>query len=206
MSSYREELLQIVSYLGHYDQDANHAWMVRRIRAVLVGRNPNVVEGWSMLDGVPEPRSAAAQTVVGTGYPPPKEVWFHFHPAPHFVTPDGEKRLAAGGELICGMTPYETKEEAEAELGESAVDGWAVVGPYTYEDAAPPDAVKPADVFPVVVSGAMRITDARVGDEPLEVIALNGVMLTRDQFIGRELVDTDQIGVPPDGKVRVEET
>ena len=132
-TSYREELLQIVSYLGHYDQDANHAWMVRRIRAVLAGKNPNTVEGWTMQDGVPAPTDAPAK-VVGTGYSPPKELWFHFHPAPHMVTPDGEERLAAGGDLW--HDPFETKEEADAVLGESAVEGWVTVGPYTYEESA----------------------------------------------------------------------
>ena len=129
-TSYREELQQIVSYLGHFDQDANHAWMVRRIRAVLAGKNPSMVEGWSMLDGVPAPIDAPAK-VVGTGYPPPAALWFHFHPAPHMVAPDGEERLAAGGDLW--HDPFETKEEADAALGENAVEGWVVVGPYTYE-------------------------------------------------------------------------
>ena len=132
-TSYREELLQIVSYLGHYDCDANHAWMVRRIRAVLAGKNPSTVEGWTMLDGVLAPSDAPAK-VVGTGYEPPKELWFHFHPAPHMVTPDGEERLAASGDLW--HDPFETKEEADAALGESAAAGWIVVGPYTYEGKA----------------------------------------------------------------------
>ncbi len=48
----REELAFIVSYLGHNDQDANHAWMVRRIRAVLAGKDPATVEPWSPFDGV----------------------------------------------------------------------------------------------------------------------------------------------------------
>ena len=133
-ASYRQELLQIVSYLGHYDQDANHAWMARRIRAVLAGKNPSTVEGWSMHDGVPAPTDAAVK-VVGTGYPPSKELWFHFHPAPHVVTPDGEERLAASGDLW--HEPFETKEEADAALGESAVEGWVTIGPYTLEAAAP---------------------------------------------------------------------
>lgn len=46
-----EELRQIKSYLGHYDQDANHAWMVRRIDAVLAGRDPSGVVGWTEHDG-----------------------------------------------------------------------------------------------------------------------------------------------------------
>ena len=133
-TSYREELMQIVSYLGHYDQDANHAWMVRRIRAVLAGKNPSTVEGWSMLDGVPAPTDAAVK-VVGTGYEPPKELWFHFHPAPHMIAPDGEERLAAGGDLW--HDPFETKEEADARLGENALEGWVTVGPYTYAGVRP---------------------------------------------------------------------
>ena len=65
------------------------------------------------------------------GYSPPKELWFHFHPAPHVIAPDNEERLAASGDLW--HDPFETKEEAEARLGESAAEGWVVVGPYTYE-------------------------------------------------------------------------
>lgn len=57
----REELTFIVSYLGHNDQDANHAWMVRRIRAVLAGKDPNAVEPWSVHDGVRQPRTPAAR-------------------------------------------------------------------------------------------------------------------------------------------------
>lgn len=130
--SYREELMQIVSYLAHYDQDANHAWMVRRIRAVMLGKNPNLVEGWSMFDGVPEPKDPPAK-VVGTSYPPPRELWFHFHPAPHVATPDGGERLAAGGDLW--HEPFESKEEAVRELREeSALQGWKVIGPFTYEE------------------------------------------------------------------------
>ena len=133
-TSYREELLQIVSYLGHFDQDANHAWMVRRIRAVLAGKNPSMVEGWSMLDGVAAPAGAPAK-VVGTGYSPPPELWFHFHPAPHMIAPDGGERLAASGDLW--HDPFESKEEADAQLGENAVEGWVTVGPYTYAGARP---------------------------------------------------------------------
>ena len=132
-TSYREELQQIVSYLGHFDQDANHAWMVRRIRAVLAGKDPNTVEGWTLHDGVPAPKAAPAK-VVGTGYEPPKELWFHFHPAPHMVMPDGSERLAASGDLW--HDPFVTKEEADARLGESAGEGWIVVGPYRYEGGA----------------------------------------------------------------------
>ena len=54
--SAREELSFIVSYLAHNDQDANHAWMVRRIRAVLAGKDPGAVEPWSEHDGVRRPR------------------------------------------------------------------------------------------------------------------------------------------------------
>lgn len=56
----REELSWIVSYLAHYDQDANHAWMVRRIRAVLAGKDPSGVVGWTEMDGV-------RQVVKGVG-------------------------------------------------------------------------------------------------------------------------------------------
>jgi hypothetical protein len=52
----REELSFIVSYLAHNDQDANHAWMVRRIRAVLAGKDPRTVEPWNEADGVHQPR------------------------------------------------------------------------------------------------------------------------------------------------------
>lgn len=52
----RDELLWIVSYLAHQDQDANHAWMVRRIRAVLVGKDPTQAGGWMESDGVRAPR------------------------------------------------------------------------------------------------------------------------------------------------------
>ena len=131
--SYTQELQQIVSYLGHFDQDANHAWMVRRIRAVLAGKDPNTVQGWTEHDGVRASKAAPAKA-VGTGYEPPKELWFHFHPAPHMVMPDGSERLAASGDLW--HDPFETKEEAEARLGESAGEGWIVVGPYRYEGAA----------------------------------------------------------------------
>ena len=131
---YREELQQIVSYLGHFDQDANHAWMVRRIRAVLAGKDPNTVKGWTEHDGVPAPKKAVPVKVVGTGYEPPKELWFHFHPAPHMVMPDGSERLAVSGDLW--HDPFETKEAAHARLGESAGEGWIVVGPYTYEGVA----------------------------------------------------------------------
>ncbi len=51
-----EELSWIVSYLAHYDQDANHAWMVRRIRAILAGKDPGSVIGWVETDGVRPPR------------------------------------------------------------------------------------------------------------------------------------------------------
>lgn len=51
----REELKFIISYLGHQDQDANHAWMVRRIRAVLAGKDPRQVEPWNEADGVRKP-------------------------------------------------------------------------------------------------------------------------------------------------------
>lgn len=54
--SAREELSFIVSYLAHNDQDANHAWMVRRIRAVLAGKDPGAVDPWSEHDGVRRPR------------------------------------------------------------------------------------------------------------------------------------------------------
>lgn len=47
-----EELRHIKTYLGHYDQDANHAWMVRRIDAVLNGRDPGSVEGWTEHDAI----------------------------------------------------------------------------------------------------------------------------------------------------------
>ena len=56
----KEELTFIVSYLAHNDQDANHAWMVRRIRAVLAGKDPNSVEPWSVHDGVRPPRPGTA--------------------------------------------------------------------------------------------------------------------------------------------------
>jgi len=52
----REELRFIKSYLGHQDQDANHAWMVRRIDAVLAGKDPSKVEGWREEDMVRKPR------------------------------------------------------------------------------------------------------------------------------------------------------
>lgn len=55
-----EELLWIVSYLAYYDQDANHAWMVRRICAVLAGKDPSGVVGWTEMDGV-------RQAVKGVG-------------------------------------------------------------------------------------------------------------------------------------------
>lgn len=53
-----EELRFIISYLAHNDQDANHAWMVRRIRAVLAGKDPSKVEPWSEHDGVRRRESA----------------------------------------------------------------------------------------------------------------------------------------------------
>lgn len=68
----REELSFIVTHLAHHDQDANHAWMVRRIRAVLAGKNPGEVDGWLESDGMPEPRRppkekgvTAAKTSLG---------------------------------------------------------------------------------------------------------------------------------------------
>lgn len=133
-NSYEQEMRQIVSYLGHYDQDANHAWMVRRIRAVLAGKNPNAAVGWTEHDGVRAP-ATAPDVVVGVGYEPPKELWFHFHPAPHVVMPDHSERLAASGTLW--HDPFETEEEAEETLGESAADGWKVIGPYTYAGRCP---------------------------------------------------------------------
>lgn len=53
----RDELRFVIHYLGHHDQDANHAWMVRRIRAVLDGKDPNAVQGWTEHDGVRPPRA-----------------------------------------------------------------------------------------------------------------------------------------------------
>lgn len=55
MMKHREELCFIVHYLGHQDQDANHAWMVRRIRAVLLGEDPSKVEPWNEMDSVRPP-------------------------------------------------------------------------------------------------------------------------------------------------------
>lgn len=39
----REELRFIKAYLGHQDQDADHAFLVRRIDAVLAGRDPSPI-------------------------------------------------------------------------------------------------------------------------------------------------------------------
>lgn len=52
----RDELIFIRSYLAHNDQDANHAWMARRINAVLGGVDPSTVAGWAESDGVRAPR------------------------------------------------------------------------------------------------------------------------------------------------------
>lgn len=56
----REELRFIVSYLGDQDQDANHAWMVRRIRAVLQGQPASSALPWQETDGKRKPRAETA--------------------------------------------------------------------------------------------------------------------------------------------------
>ncbi len=58
-----EELRFIIHYLGHNDQDANHAWMVRRIRCVLAGKNPNEAAPWQESDGVREPKRSPADEI-----------------------------------------------------------------------------------------------------------------------------------------------
>lgn len=63
-SAEREELIFIRSHLAHHDQDANHAWLARRINAVLAGRDPTTVPGWQESDGVREHRAPSKERGV----------------------------------------------------------------------------------------------------------------------------------------------
>lgn len=101
-----DELSFIKSYLGHRDQDANHAWMVRRIDAVLAGKDPSTAAPATDADD---------RTTVGKRYGEcALRIWKMFEKDP---LPDGHKahfyieRLEALLDL--GLIGPKTKESPE---------------------------------------------------------------------------------------------
>lgn len=106
---------------------------VRALDRVVDSRDRKAVADLRRADARP-----AMPATDSVGHEPPKQLWFHFHPAPHTVLEDGSEQLAACGDLW--PEPYESPEEAQARLvsdeAENAAAGWIVVGPYTHERKA----------------------------------------------------------------------